>query len=222
MNKKYRVIYADPPWYFKNFSEKGTGRNPVAHYDCMSIEDLSRLPIYKWAAKDCVLFLWVTDPILDQAIELIEDWGFKYKTVGFYWIKTNKKVDPEKMSKKSFFTGLGYWTRANPEQCLIATRGAPPRKAKNIPRLLISPRREHSRKPDEVYNLIKKLCNGPYLELFARKTQKGWDSWGKEKKLFDNGVVSTRNRPSNMGRKNKKKKRIKRKINKKNQLNLNF
>ena len=122
------------------------------------------------------------------------------------------------MSKKSFFTGLGYWTRANPEQCLIATKGSPPRKAKNIRRLLIGPRREHSRKPDEVYGLIKKLCNGPYLELFARKSQKGWDTWGKEKKLFDNGIVSTRNRPSNMARKNKTKKRIKKKNNKKNQL----
>ena len=78
-------------------------------------------------------------------------------------------------------------------------------KAKNIPRLLISPRREHSRKPDEVYSLIKKLCGGPYLELFSRKAQKGWDSWGKEKNLFNKGIISTRNRPSHMGRKNKRK-----------------
>ena len=214
MNKKYNVIYADPPWYFKNFSKKGTGRNALAHYDCMSINDLRKLPVSKWAAKNCVLFLWVTDPILNQAMELLEDWGFKFKTVGFYWVKTNKNINPEKLSKKNFFTGLGYWTRANPEQCWIATRGKPPRKGKDVPRLLISQRREHSRKPDEIYNLIERLCGGPYLELFSRKAVKGWDSWGKEKNIFNNGHFSTRNRPSNMAKKKRKKiKKIKKKKN---------
>ena len=227
MNKKYNVIYADPPWYFKNFSKKGTGRNAVSHYDCMSIEDLENLNVQKWASKNCVLFIWVTDPILNKAMSLIEKWGFKFKTVGFYWAKLNKKADEDKLTKKNFFTGLGYWTRANPEQCWIATRGSPPRKAKNIPRLVISKRREHSRKPDEIYGSIEKLCDGPYLELFARKAQKGWDVWGNEKDKFNNGYYSTRNRPSSMSKKNGKEKIIKKKKNttkikakKKNQLDL--
>ena len=141
------------------------------------------------------------------------------KLLVFYWVKLNKKVDENKLSKKNFFTGLGYWTRANPEQCWIATRGSPPRKAKNIPRLMISKRREHSRKPDEIYDRIAKLCNGPYLELFARKAKKGWDVWGNEKDKFNNGYFSTRNRPSNMSKK-KKKKKTKKKAKVKDQLNL--
>jgi N6-adenosine-specific RNA methylase IME4 len=205
MNKKYNVIYADPPWYFKNFSEKGTGRNAIAHYDCMSFQDLENLNIKKWASKNCVLFLWVTDPILDKAFHLLDKWEFKFKTVGFYWAKLNKNADEKKLTKKNFFTGLGYWTRANPEQCWIATRGSPPRKAKNIPRLVISKRREHSRKPDEIYEYIEKLCDGPYLELFARKNRKGWDTWGNEKEKFNDGYFPTRNRPSNISRGKKKK-----------------
>ena len=106
MNKKYNVIYADPPWYFKNFSKKGTGRNAISHYDCMSIEDLENLNIQKWASKNCVLFIWVTDPILDKAMSLIEKWGFKFKTVGFYWAKLNKKVDENKLSKKTFLSSI--------------------------------------------------------------------------------------------------------------------
>jgi N6-adenosine-specific RNA methylase IME4 len=85
--KRYGVIYADPPWNFKNFSEKGTGRNAVAHYQCMEFAQIAAMEPQRWAAKDCVLFLWATDPLLPKALELIEAWGFKYKTVGFYWRK---------------------------------------------------------------------------------------------------------------------------------------
>jgi N6-adenosine-specific RNA methylase IME4 len=142
--KRYGVIYADPPWHFKNFSEKGTGRNPVAHYTCMDFNQIAALQPQRWAAKDCVLFLWATDPLLPKALELIEAWGFTYKTVGFYWAKTNKRANLETLSVSDFFTGLGYWSRANIEQCLLATRGSPPRMAKDVKRLVIAPRREHS------------------------------------------------------------------------------
>lgn len=197
-NKIYRVIYADPPWYFKNFSEKGEGRNAVSHYDCMSLEQICALPVADFAGKDCILFLWAIDPMLPQALKVIEAWGFKYKTVGFYWVKMNKSADPSHLTKSDFFTGLGYWTRANPEQCLLATRGTPSRKARDVGRLLLGPRREHSRKPAEIYDRIERLAEGPYLELFCRETRDGWDSWGNEQCLFDNGNVETRRQPSNL------------------------
>jgi N6-adenosine-specific RNA methylase IME4 len=198
--KRYGVIYADPPWNFKNFSEKGTGRNAVAHYHCMDFAQLAAMQPQRRVAKDCVLFLWATDPMLPKALELIEAWDFTYKTVGFYWAKTNKRADLDALSADDFFTGLGYWSRANVEQCLLATRGAPPRMAKDVKRLVISPRREHSRKPDEVYGRIERLARGPYLELFARQSRRGWDRWGDQVRLFDDGPVRTRNRPSNMAR----------------------
>src|SRR6516225_5852923 len=90
------------------------------------------------------LFLWAIDPLLPRAIDLIQAWGFEYKTVAFYWMRLNARAKHE----ADFFTGLGYWTRANPEQCLLATRGHPTRLAKDVKRLVIEKRREHSRKPD--------------------------------------------------------------------------
>jgi N6-adenosine-specific RNA methylase IME4 len=198
MQRKYGVIYADPPWNFRNFSEKGTGRNAISHYECLDYESLVSLDPGRAAARDCVLFLWAVDPLLPKALQLVEAWGFTFKTVGFYWAKTNKRADLQKLSATDFFTGLGYWTRANVEQCLLATRGTPPRLAKDVKRLIVSPRREHSRKPDEMYERIERLARGPYLELFARQSRPGWDAWGKQVGLFDDGAVKTRNRPSNM------------------------
>jgi len=92
---QYGVIYADPPWRFKNFSVKGEGRNAISHYDCLSVAQLKELPISDVAAADSCLFMWVTDPFLPSALEVIEAWGFEYKTVGFYWAKLNKSADPE-------------------------------------------------------------------------------------------------------------------------------
>jgi N6-adenosine-specific RNA methylase IME4 len=200
--KTYGVIYADPPWNFRNYSEKGTGRNAVAHYPCLDFKQLAAMDVSAVAAKDCALFLWATDPLLPKAIELIEAWGFEFKTVAFYWAKTNKQADLNALSVTDFFCGLGYWTRANVEQCLLATRGKPPRMAKDVRRLIISPRREHSRKPDETYDRIERLARGPYLELFSRQSRAGWDALGEESSLFDQGTVKTRNRPSNMSRSN--------------------
>jgi len=133
MRRKYGVIYADPPWAFRNWSAKGTGRNAISHYDCLDFAALASLPVMDLAADDCALFLWATDPLLPCALKLIEAWGFDYKTVAFYWVKLNASAKHD----ADFFTGLGYWTRANPEQCLLATRGKPPRRAKNVRRLVV-------------------------------------------------------------------------------------
>src|SRR4029450_11524050 len=168
--RKYAVIYADPPWSFRNWSAKGTGRNAVSHYDCLDFNALAALPVADLTADNCALFLWATDPLLPRAFELIEAWGFEYKTVAFYWVKLNSSA----RSEADYFTGLGYWTRANPEQCLLATRGKPRRQEKDVRKLIVEPRREHGRKPEEVRERIERLVAGPYLELFAREPKPGW------------------------------------------------
>ena len=173
IKKKYKVIYADPPWTFKTFSDKGKGRSPEQHYDVLDLPAISRLPINSISEDNSVLLMWVIDPLLDKAFDVIKAWGFKYKTVAFTWAKTNK-------TKPGFFTGLGYWTRGNPEMCLLATKGKPKRLSKSVPQLVIEQRREHSRKPDIKYQHIENLLEGPYIELFARQQRKGWDSWGNE------------------------------------------
>jgi N6-adenosine-specific RNA methylase IME4 len=201
---EYKVIYADPPWRFATYSDKGKGRSPDAHYDCLSLEEITALPVGTWAARDAVLLLWATDPLLPRALEVIEAWGFTYKTVGFYWVKLNKSAAPitsgngPLLAERDFFTGLGFWTRANPEPCLLATRGHPKRSAGDVPKLLIAPRREHSRKPDDAYGRIERLLPGPYLELFARQSRPGWDGWGNQPGLFDRGPVTTRRHPSRL------------------------
>jgi N6-adenosine-specific RNA methylase IME4 len=152
------------------------------------------LPIQHLFADDCALFIWATDPLLPRAIDLMRAWGFEYKTVAFYWVKLNSAAK----HGADFFTGLGYWTRANPEQCLLATRGKPVRRAKDVRRLVVEKRREHSRKPDCVRDRIERLVAGPYLELFGRETKPGCDCWGNQTGLFDAGTVQTRRQPSRL------------------------
>jgi len=172
-NKQYGVIYADPPWYFKTYSNKGKDRSPEKHYPCLSLADIISLPVSKLAKDDAVLLMWVVDPLLDQAFKVIDAWGFKYKTVGFTWAKTNK-------DKMGFFTGLGYWTRANPEMCLLATKGKPKRKSMSVKQLVVKERGRHSQKP-LLHKEIEALVDGPYIELFARqKPYENWDYWGNE------------------------------------------
>ena len=111
--------------------------------------------------------------MLSDALLLIDAWGFTYKTVGFIWVKTNPKA-------ASLFMGLGYHTRQNAELCLLATRGKPKRQSARVHQIIMSPRREHSRKPDEIYERIEALYPGPYLEIFSRTDREGWDAWGYE------------------------------------------
>ena len=172
--KKYNIIYADPAWYFKSWSKKGEERAATRHYNCMSIKDIYNLPVKNIADDNCILFLWVIDPMLPEAIKTIESWGFKYKTVAFTWVKENKKSE-------SYFTGLGYWTRANPEMCLLATKGKIKRLSKSVRQLFVSKIEQHSKKPDNIRNKIIELVgNLPRIELFARQKIKGWDCWGNE------------------------------------------
>lgn len=178
--KKYNIIYADPPWSYK---DKKCNGNAISHYNTMNINDLKKMNINDYADKNCVLFMWVTYPLLQEGLDLIKAWGFKYKTIGFQWVKLNKK------NNKPFF-GLGRWTRGNTECCLIATKGKPKRINNNISQLVFSPIREHSRKPDEVRELIVKLLGDlPRIELFARTTPQGWDVMGNEVNKFNDKEV---------------------------------
>lgn len=174
--KKYNIIYADPPWAFKVWKEdkKGNSRSASIHYPVMDFESIANLPIDKLSADDCVLFLWVINPMLHKGLELISRWGFTYKTVGFTWVKRNKLSN-------SWFWGLGYWTRANAELCLIATKGHPQRVSKGVHSLVETRIERHSQKPNEIRGRIVELCgNLPRIELFARCSAYGWDAWGNE------------------------------------------
>ena len=174
-NKRYDVIYADPPWRFLTYSEKGKGRSAERHYPTMAKEDIQNLPVKRISAKDSVLFLWVTAPCLIEGLELIKAWGFTYKTVAFTWIKQNKRNDKP-------FMGLGYYTRANAEYCLIATKGKVlKRQSRSVSSVVISHIERHSKKPDEVRKRIVELYGErPRIELFAREQADGWDCFGNE------------------------------------------
>jgi len=169
----YGVLLSDPPWTFKVRSSKGLAKSAQAHYDCMTEEDICNLPVGSLAAKDAALFMWATWPTLPQAFKVIDAWGFTYKGLAWEWIKFNPAT-----GKYAF--GTGYGTRKNVEPCLLATRGAPTRLSASVRDIIMSPRREHSRKPPEQYDNIQALFKGPYLELFGRHRQPGWDAWGNQ------------------------------------------
>ena len=169
--KKYGVIYADPPWRYRVWNGKGRIEK---HYPTMELEDIMALPVRELADKDCALFLWATLPMLREALQVIKAWGFEYKTTAFVWVKLNRHRD-------GIFWGMGYWTRANAEICLLATKGHPRRQARNIHQVIISHVEEHSKKPEEARRRIEALLGDvPRIELFARRTTPGWDVWGNE------------------------------------------
>ena len=184
---KYGAILADPPWSFRAWSGDtlASRKYDVAaqHYSTMSFDEIAALPVADMAAEDCALFCWVVWPSLPEALGVIEKWGFAYKTCAFAWFKGNTlPLFPDDFRDKM---GLGYWTRANSECCLLATRGKPKRLNADVRQVIQAPLREHSRKPDEIYGRIERLVEGPYLEMFARQTRDGWDAWGNEVGKFD-------------------------------------
>lgn len=182
----FGAIYADPPWGFKTWSgpeKKVASRSTVAPYQTMEMADIAALPVAKLAAENCCLFLWVVWPTLPDAIKLIEAWDFTYKTCAFSWMK----ADPYRLFalEEDVRMGLGYWTRANSEVCLLATRGKPKRRDNSVRQGIIEPIRQHSRKPDCVPSRIEQLVEGPYLELFARTQRPGWTVWGNQTDKFE-------------------------------------
>jgi len=172
-DKKYQIIYADPPWSF-NFQKRNglslTAKNAL--YPTMKPRDIINLPVRMIADNDCILFLWVMNSEIPLALKCIESWGFRYKTIAFTWVKT---------TKNTYHFGGGNWTRSNPELCMLATKGKISRKSASVRNLTISPLREHSRKPDSIRDSITQLVGDlPRIELFARQKTEGWDVWGNE------------------------------------------
>ena len=167
----------------------------------MTLEEIRELPVSNLAAQDCALFLWTTDPMLPQAVDLIHKWGFNYKTIAFVWAKLNKNAPPTLWTEADFFTGMGYWSRANSELCLLGTRGKPQRHSASVRRLVVAPRREHSRKPDEVaHRIVELMGDVSRIELFARTARLGWANWGDETgKFFDGTAVTDPTRKRRLG-----------------------
>lgn len=173
-DKKYNIIYADPPWSFTAWSSKAQ-KHVSKHYPTMTIQEIIDLPVGRLAEDNSVLLMWATFPNLPLALATIEVWGFQYKTCAFTWIKHNKKTP-------SLFWGMGYYTRSNAEICLLATKGKPLKwLSHKVHSVITSPVEAHSKKPDETRERISELFGDlPRIELFARQHADGWDCWGNE------------------------------------------
>lgn len=200
----YRVIHADPAWQFKDKNTNGN-RGAGCKYQTMSLQQMAALPVRQIAAPDSVLLMWHVPAMPAEALQLASAWGFTVKTMkAFTWVKLNKRfaehlrrglVDVSALDETELLQlmlsatkmGLGHHTRGNSEDCLIATRGRGlPRQSCGVRQLIISPAREHSRKPDEARQRIEQLYGDvPRIELFARESAPGWASWGNESTKFD-------------------------------------
>ena len=177
----YEIIYADPPWHYAKRNTNTTfGGGVTDKYPTMTLEEICAIPVKDWAADQSLLFVWTTMPYLMRTNQVIESWGFEYVTCGFTWIKTNPKSG-------TTFKGVGNYTKSNAELCLIGRRGKPLlRERKDIAQVIHAPRREHSRKPDEVRTAIEQMYGArTRLEMFARTTTPGWDVYGNEVDKFE-------------------------------------
>lgn len=181
-NRKYNIIYADPPWSYRDKCHAGK-RGAGYKYPTQEIEWIKNLPVQNICNDNCFLFLWVTMPLLQEGLDTIRAWDFQYKTIAFNWIKKNKK------NTETNFWGMGNWTRSNSEICLLGIKGKPKRISARVHSVvetfetetIESPIEWHSKKPDIVRHRIVELCGDlPRIELFARKMTQGWDAWGDE------------------------------------------
>jgi N6-adenosine-specific RNA methylase IME4 len=173
VGKKYSIIYADPPWDYVAGRPMDGSKGIKDHYDCLKIHDLCSLDIGSLATENCVLFMWVTYPVLKEAFNVMEAWGFRYATVGFTWVKETRDGNLYEM-------GLGFYTRANAELCLIGRKThVPERQSRSVPQIVFAPRTKHSEKPHVVRERIVELYgNLPRIELFSRHVVPGWDRHG--------------------------------------------
>jgi N6-adenosine-specific RNA methylase IME4 len=186
--EKYSIIYADPPWSYEGnaTNQKNNRGGAAVHYNVMSLADICALPISDLAADNSLLFMWGAWPKLFEAKAVIDAWGFTFKTCAFVWVKTNRRVNVEQTSflpVDSFdsFWGMGRWTRANTEFCLLAVKGKPKRMSAAVHQVIYAPIAKHSQKPAETRDRIIELAGDlPRVELFARKPAKGWEVWGNQ------------------------------------------
>lgn len=191
----FGAILADPPWHWAPWAMPAPDspsyvRHACAHYETMPLDQIKAMPVKDFAAKDCALFLWFVWPMLPHALEVIDAWGFTFKTCAFCWTKADARQVDMFEPDTPVVIGPGYWTRSNTEACLLATTGRPKRQANDVRQAIIAPRRQHSRKPDEIAGRIERLVRGPYLELFARTRRAGWTAWGNETDKFGTAAAN--------------------------------
>lgn len=168
----YNAILADPPWDYENWSEAGEGKNPKAHYDCMSLDAIKALPVSHLAQRNCLLKIWAMAPMVPHTLEVMRAWNFRFVTMGT-WAKQSS-------TGRKWAFGTGYVLRGAAEFWIIGRIGNPVLRSKSVRNLIVAPVREHSRKPDEQYEVIERLVDGPYVELFSKTSRDGWDSWGNQ------------------------------------------
>lgn len=174
----YSVILSDPPWHFRVRSEAGEMKSPQAHYLTQRLAWIKSLPVRDLAHPEgCAVVVWATAPLLPQAVEVVRAWGFEFKSAGA-WAKQSKTG-----AKLAF--GTGYVYRSAAEFWLLGTRGRPRQTSRSIRNLILSPVREHSRKPDQMHTDLETLFEGPRCELFGRASRPGWDVWGNDATRFD-------------------------------------
>lgn len=170
----FDVIVADPPWAY-NERNGGGQLGASGHYRLMTTPDICALPVAQIAAPRAMLFLWATWPRLGDALAVIEAWGFEYLTIAFDWVKTNP-------DGHGIFHGIGYYSKSNTEPCLLARRGKAMKPAvDDVSSVIISPRREHSRKPEAARTRISRMYpTARKVELFCRESADGWETWGNQ------------------------------------------
>jgi N6-adenosine-specific RNA methylase IME4 len=177
---KAGFIGMDPQWLFKTRSAAGEGRSAGIHYKTEEIEKIKSIPVAALAAEHSAIGMWTVDWCLEAAFALMRHYGFEPVTKLYTWAKTNGAGELLAHSDSTWHMGMGYWSRANPEDCWLGTRGNPKRLHADVRQLIVAPLMEHSRKPDEWLARSERLVAGPYLELNARRTRPGWISWGDE------------------------------------------
>lgn len=171
----FSMIMADPPWRYEVRSPKGEAKSPQAQYGVMLLSDIKKMPVSVLAAPDAILWLWATNPMLPQALEVMAAWGFIFKTAG-HWSKKTRH------GKQAF--GTGYLLRCAGEPFLIGTRGSP-KTARNVRSVIEGQIREHSRKPEEAFAAAEALMpSARRIELFSRQQRPGWAVWGNETEKF--------------------------------------
>lgn len=182
----FGCILADPPWAFRTFSGEDAVPTLAADpYPTMTLDELKALPVAASAGPDCLLVMWVISSHIPQAIDLAETWGFTYRSLGPVWLKERHPDQAEMFDDGPICElGMGYWFRQQTEVAFVFGRGSPTRLNADVRQVIGAPRREHSRKPDEIHNRIERLVAGPYLELFGRRQRANWTVWGNDTAKF--------------------------------------
>ena len=183
----FACVHADVPSRFRSNSIAKPGRNALRHYACHSMASIATLPVAEVVAPDALLFFWTTGPLISIGahVPVVRAWGFEPTAMGFVWLKLNPKASSVLFTERDLFFGPGLTTRKNAEYVVLCRRGSPKRLAADVFEIIVAPRRESGRKPDEIYSRIERYSAGPRLDLFGRESRNGWCVWGDESTKFD-------------------------------------